>query len=450
MRKNQTRAGLGFFVVSALSVGALSFGATACDFVAGGKELDLAYCQAHPAEPACAEYCTTHSGAGCPDAPVVVTGCKAEPTKCVGAMPVCDTVMDKCVECTATSHDLCVGMAPVCGADESCRGCTQHSECASEVCLPDGSCAVNTDVAYVKGATGSGSACTQVAPCLTLTAAITAAKPLVKVKGATTEPAGIVLSGKTLRVFADAGASVSRNSAGAVIELATATTLELNELAIVDGLGANGVGVLLSASGANNQLTMNHATVRGCAGVGVKADGGVVTLTGTIITGNKGGGLSVVNGSFKLTNNIIAANGDADASSVGGVSLTSTANDNVFEQNTIVYNRSVIGNPGASCFAIASFHGRRNIITSNKLGITFPAGQSVGCADIESYTAAGAAANDLQFAAVPPSVPNFHLTAASPATVRDVSGVTACSGPDIDGDMRPQVGLCDFGADEYK
>ena len=450
MRKNQTRAGLGFFVVSALALGV---GATACDFIAGGKELDLAYCQAHPAEPACADYCTTHSGAGCPDAPVVVTGCKAEPTKCVGAMPVCDTVMDKCVECTATSHDLCVGMAPVCGADESCRGCTQHSECASEVCLPDGSCAVNTDVAYVKGATGSGSACTQVAPCLTLTAAITTAKPLVKVKGATTEPAGIVLSGKTLRVFADAGASVSRNSAGAVIELATATSLELNDLAIVDGLGANGVGILLSASGTNNQLTLNHATVRGCAGVGVKADGGTVTLTGATITANKGGGVTVTNGKFLITNTFIMDNGDASGggSDFGGVQLSSIATGNVFEQNTVFSNHKKltgVGSPGVVC-TVVTLTAARNIITRNNEDTAYPAQTAGVCAFAGSFTEPGAGPNDLKFVRVAAPL-DLHLTAASPATVRDVAGVTACSGPDIDGDMRPQVGLCDFGADEYK
>ena len=57
--------------------------------------------------------------------------------------------------------------------------------------------------------------------------------------------------------------------------------------------------------------------------------------------------------------------------------------------------------------------------------------------------------HDLKFVSL--SAPlDLHLTAASPATVRDVAGVTACSGPDIDGDLRPQGGLCDFGADENK
>ncbi|HPH64484.1 MAG TPA: right-handed parallel beta-helix repeat-containing protein [Kofleriaceae bacterium] len=274
----------------------------------------------------------------------------------------------------------------------------------------------------------------------------------MKVKGAVVEPAGLVLSGKNLRIFADNGASVSRSSAGAVVELATATTLEIYDLAIVDGLGANGTGVLLNSSGSNNQLTLNHVAVRGCGGAGVKSDGGTVTLTGATITGNKGGGVAAANGKFTLRNNVIAENGDAAAggSAFGGVSLTSTSNDNVFEQNTVVFNHSLIGNPGASCSAIAAFHGRRNIITSNNLGLTFPASQSVGCADIESYTAAGTSSNDLHFAAIAPAPINFHLTAASPATVRDVAGLTTCSGRDIDGDPRPLNTLCDIGADEFK
>ncbi len=387
------------------------------------------------------------------DAPIdgPPTGCKAMPSLCTGTTPACDMVADKCVECTVASHDLCTGAEPVCGTEQACRGCTTHSECASEVCLPDGSCAAEGDVAYVSGA-GSGTACTKAAPCKTITTAVGANKALVKVKGAVVEPAGLVLSGKNLRIFADNGASVSRSSAGAVVELATATTLEIYDLAIVDGLGANGTGVLLNSSGSNNQLTLNHVAVRGCGGAGVKSDGGTVTLTGATITGNKGGGVAAANGKFTLRNNVIAENGDAAAggSAFGGVSLTSTSNDNVFEQNTVVFNHSLIGNPGASCSAIAAFHGRRNIITSNNLGLTFPASQSVGCADIESYTAAGTSSNDLHFAAIAPAPINFHLTAASPATVRDVAGLTTCSGRDIDGDPRPLNTLCDIGADEFK
>ena len=45
---------------------------------------------------------------------------------------------------------------------------------------------------------------------------------------------------------------------------------------------------------------------------------------------------------------------------------------------------------------------------------------------------------------------NFHLTAASTGTVRDVLGLTTCPGNDIDGEARPFNVLCDLGADEYK
>src|SRR5690606_34580854 len=49
----------------------------------------------------------------------------------------------------------------------------------------------------------------------------------------------------------------------------------------------------------------------------------------------------------------------------------------------------------------------------------------------------------------PASVPfDFHLTAASPSTVVDAGG--ACTGVDVDGDMRPFGTACDIGADELR
>ncbi len=383
------------------------------------------------------------------DAPIdgPPTGCKAMPSLCTGTTPACDMVADKCVECTVASHDLCTGAEPVCGTEQACRGCTAHSECASEVCLPDGSCAAEGDVAYVNGGAGTGTACTYTAPCKTLTAAIGTPKSIVKVKGMLNDRVSV---GRTVKIFADTDGELRSTSNGPLLTTTGAAIVEIYDLTIADASGANvGYGVQV---GANTTLTLTRGKVIGCREAGITASGGTVIVSGATITGNKGGGISVANGSFKLTNNVIAENGDASAggSTFGGVSLTSTANDNVFEQNTVVFNHSLIGNPGASCSAVAAFHGRRNIITSNNLGLTFPASQSVGCADIESYTAAGTSSNDLHFAAIAPAPINFHLTAASPATVRDVAGLTTCSGRDIDGDPRPLNTLCDIGADEFK
>lgn len=379
-----------------------------------------------------------------PDAP---TGCKAAPDKCTGTTPACDMVADKCVECTTASHALCTGLEPVCGGDATCRGCTTHSECTSEVCMPDGSCAAEGDVAYVNGTAGAGTACTKAAPCKTLTAAVGTTKAIVKVKGMVNDRVSI---GRTVKIFADADGELRSSSNGALLTTTGSAIVDVYDLAIADASGVNvGYGVQV---GANTTFNLTRGKVSGCREAGIASTGGSLMVTASTISSNKGGGVSLANASFKLTNNVIAENGDASAggSTFGGVSLTSTANDNVFEQNTVVFNHSLIGNPGASCSAVAAFHGRRNIITSNNLGLTFPATQSAGCADLESYTAAGSSANDLGFAAIAPAPINFHLTAASPATVRDVAGVTTCSGVDIDGDSRPLNTFCDFGADEFK
>src|SRR5689334_14902359 len=49
--------------------------------------------------------------------------------------------------CTMSSQ--CSGTAPVCSMDNICVPCTAHAQCSSAVCLGDGSCANEPDVAYV-------------------------------------------------------------------------------------------------------------------------------------------------------------------------------------------------------------------------------------------------------------------------------------------------------------
>ncbi len=391
------------------------------------------------------------------DAPLdAATGCKAAPDKCTGNTPACDMVADKCVECTIASHDLCTGVEPVCGADETCRGCTAHSECMSEVCLPDGSCAAEGDVAYVSG-TGTGTMCTHATPCKTMTAAMAAAKPIVKAAGTITDAAKTTVSGRVVKIFADAGAKWTRGTSGPILELGSGGDATIFDLEISNAsntiASTDGVGISIPTGGAGQSLTLNRAKVSNCAGVGVKADGGTVTLTGATITANKGGGVLVAGGVFKITNTFIMDNGDASGSGsdFGGVQLSSIATGNVFEQNTVFANHKKltgVGSPGVVC-TVATLTAARNIVTRNNEDTSYPA-QTVGvCAFGGSFTDAGTGPNDLKFVRV--SAPlDLHLTAASPATVRDVVGVTACTGVDADGDPRPINTLCDFGADEFK
>jgi len=79
---------------------------------------------------------------------------------CKAPTTVCDlsgTMM--CVQCT-TSDNPCPTAMPICITNQ-CQKCTAHTQCpASNVCLLDGSCADETQVAYVAMG-GSGTACTK-------------------------------------------------------------------------------------------------------------------------------------------------------------------------------------------------------------------------------------------------------------------------------------------------
>ena len=454
MRKNQTRAGLGIFVVSALSVSAV-----ACDFVAGGKELNPKFCQANPTDPECVKHCMTNSGAGCPDA-----GGVDAPTSCAtnaecssaGTATVCDVAGTKaCVLCTATDHAACTGVTPVCSDDKaSCRACVTDAQCDSGVCRDDGSCAAVANIIYASP-DGSSTTCIQTAPCNLTTAmgkVSTTLNVLHLAPGMYAYTTPLTLDFNKDVTVVGRGATLDRqavgNNATATVSGDATVTFELVTLTGGDG-SLTGNGVSCTSTG---HVILKRANVAGNARIGVDAGVCDVSIENATITSNLGGGISITGGSFKLVNNFIVENGNAAAggSLFGGVTVSSTVTDNVFEQNTIAFNHSLLGNPGATCSAVASFHGKRNIVTRNNLGGDFPAAQSVGCADMESFTAAGTDANELKFTAISPAPLNFHLTAASPATVRDVPGLTTCPGSDIDGDARPFNTLCDLGADEFK
>ena len=149
---------------------------------------------------------------------------------------------------------------------------------------------------------------------------------------------------------------------------------------------------------------------------------------------------------------MIADNGTAgnQGSDIGGVKVSSSMGGNVFDQNTVVHNRTrqiASDAAGVHC-TVANFTASRNLITNNVRETSYEVQTQGACVFAQSFTEPGNGTNALKF--VNPSQANYHLTAESPATVRDVAGVTNCSGVDIDGDARPQGTACDVGADEYK
>ncbi|HRC58727.1 MAG TPA: hypothetical protein PKU97_22545, partial [Kofleriaceae bacterium] len=142
------------------------------------------------------------------------------------AAPVCDLAAQVCVECTPESAAACTGQKPICGADNVCRACTAHADClASMVCLPDGSCGIEDQVAYVANG-GTSATCAKSAPCNTLTAAILLGKPYIKV--ASGEPVKdtktTTIDGKVVTILADPGARLDREGDGPILEIRSPTT----------------------------------------------------------------------------------------------------------------------------------------------------------------------------------------------------------------------------------
>lgn len=133
------------------------------------------------------------------------TGCGSD-GECSGATAVCDTSTRACVACTTSEPGACTGTAPVCKQD-ACVACSSHSDCSSNVCLPDGSCGTDANVAYVDPGGTDNTSCTKATPCTKVAKALATAKPFLKFHGTTNEQVSI--NNQNLTVLADAGAQLS-------------------------------------------------------------------------------------------------------------------------------------------------------------------------------------------------------------------------------------------------
>ncbi|MCW5802545.1 MAG: right-handed parallel beta-helix repeat-containing protein [Deltaproteobacteria bacterium] len=391
------------------------------------KDNTAAFCAAHPEDPGCpdaAPACVQDQqcGAGatvCDQASGTCVQCLPERAEgCPGATPACDPATRTCVQCSAPGQvDACVGATPVCGEDHVCRACVKHAECSSSVCLADGTCADETKVAYV-ASTGSGSACTRTAPCSTLAAALVRNQPIVKFDAGIVKDTQLTLViGRTLLFVAEAGAQLTREGTGPLLELqnsdvtifdleitgqmgtndavihalanptpsrlalerarvagnqGTAIRVSLGSILVLEDstIANNGAGVLLGGSSAS----ITRSTIDKNAAVGVDASDSIVTISESTLTSNSlgaqitGGRITLARsmvarnrtamrlqlGEFDLSNNYIIANGGS-SSLFGGIAISQPPGSGVrrIEFNTISGNRGVGSTTGVSCADVA-------------------------------------------------------------------------------------------------
>jgi hypothetical protein len=141
-------------------------------------------------------------GLDCPEggAPPIGRDCDVSADDCGSTAPICDATAfecrpcasdpecntelqlpycvktgaetGRCVECVSPAD--CSDATPVCNPLGVCRICVEHSECASGVCDPSGTCVAEGEIVYALAQTGNSNAtCGTLAdPCLRVTTAV--------------------------------------------------------------------------------------------------------------------------------------------------------------------------------------------------------------------------------------------------------------------------------------
>lgn len=442
----------------ALVAGAMALGG--CHWLLG-DELSPEFCKAHPTDEECRKTF--------PDAD---TGC-ASNAQCAAPTAVCALPERTCVQCTAADHDVCTGATPACGTDDKCRACAAHAECSSNACLPDGSCGTDTTVAYVDPA-GTGTTCTQLAPCKAVADALKTGRAFVKFQGVTNEQ--VSLNNTNVTFLADPGAALTDTTNGILLKIDGTSQVAIYDLTIRDASGMNNPGISLQPGNTANvsliratvsgnigggisatggTLTISQSTVSGNPGGGISATGGTLTISQSTISGNvPGGGISVSNSAFIIVGNVLFSNGHND-SFVGGLSINTKTNAmNRLEFNTIVANNAEDGTgSGIHCLA-GTFTAKDNIIADNT-NLTTTTQIDGGCTHTYTLFRPGMAPMGTGNIGGDPLFVNeakgdLHLQATSQARGKadPAADLTGLAAHDIDGDTR--IAPADLGAYQVK
>lgn len=401
-----------------------------------------------------ANYCEGAPHSNCLDVDAGPPRCTSDP-ECSPPL-VCDALGTMtCVPCTPAEHQACVGMTPVCGGDDTCHGCTAHEQCASSVCLPDGSCGDDAKVAYVAPG-GSGNECTKATPCGTLDDGIKTNRPVVKIAAGTiADGKTTTIDGQTVTILADRGAKLDRTGDGVILEIKNSgADVQIFDLEITGGTGVTDAALSIPNGGAP-KLTLTRVKIDANQGVGISATGGMLTVSQSTVSGNTGGGISISGAQFDIINNIIATNGSG-ATVLGGVridGITIPSGTYVLDFNTITANVGPATiNTGVACgtvlvpltFSNNIVYG--NIVSGGGAQVGGTASCSTAHSDIGPDAVPGSGNINLDPMFVSAAQDDFHLMPGSPA--KDAADPTAALKVDLDGDSRPQGPYSDMGADE--
>jgi hypothetical protein len=314
--------------------------------------------------------------------------------------------------------------------DAPAVGCTTIADCPTSVCLPDGTCAADADVAWLDPASTVTSPCTMAMPCYRVLDALATNRPYFRIHGLVTN---ITTLSRPVGIFAEPGAGFSGN------QLNIQSTVDIHDVT------CQGTCVIASSSAV---LSLVHVTISGCNNYGVTGSG-QVSIDRSTITNNRSGGVNISGSSapFSITNSFIVGNGVQMMGPVGGVYIQNTVPPGSrLDFDTIADNAGKLGGSAAAGGVYCNdptFTASSNIIAHNNLQGDYTvaaANTAGGCSFASSIIEADPA--NLAF-----SMGDYHLGAGSVAI--DAAMTPPIIDHDIDGDARPQGNGYDIGADEY-
>lgn len=379
------------------------------------------------------------------DADVGPNGC-ASSDDCSGATPVCNTTDSECVACTAADNGSCGNM--LCSSTNECRRCVSHDQCtASDACnASTGECIDTSMVAYVATIGTNSNPCTKDLPCATLTHAAMQ-KPFVKLQNNIAET--VVFNNVTVTVLAEPQTQIARLSGNdsAILTVSGTSNVVLTDVVITGGTTATGHGIFVASGAAGVSLTLEDVMVYANSGLGLSFGGGTLTMSRSTVAGNNVGGVDIT-ANFEITNSLFIGNGDNLGSQIGGLRLLPGNIKGVFSFNTVANNEAQNALvAGINCSVPMTI--TTTILSNNATnGCMFnsslfdPTSTHVG--SNSNITGAPAFKNT----SMPFAADFFRINSTSAAI--DVAQGAAAVMFDIDGDVRPQNGVRDIGADEYK
>ncbi len=402
--------------------------------------------------------CTRPNPNYCPDNPN--KDCRIDaPFACVShddcaassGTPACMPTTGACVQCTPELSGECVGTTPICSPANTCTSCVADTDCASRVCLPDGSCPAPETVLYVAPNGPDTGDCTISEPCALPRGIALADSPrtLISLKsGLYRFPNGIVID-KELTLFGRDAVFERDGTYGPTLTVGPYGRLSLYHLTIARAQGGAGGAHGIFGDNGDETLYAFNVTIRDNPGRGIFWRGGYLTVVNSRIQENTGGGIDAAS-RFEIVGNIIFANGRPDLPA-GGLFLLSGSTLNRVEFNSLTLNTAQAG-VGAAIECSGELTARNNIMSGNG-SLTYM--EQVGGTCMHAYSIArpgdvpdgpGNSSADPMF--VDPQTGELHIMDGSPATgaADPASDLTGIAARDIDG--QPRNAPADIGADE--